>query len=233
MTCDDAGFRHTAGPYLLGTLDEAERARYQAHLATCPACRAEVDHMRPVVAMLDAVPREDASAMEQTPPPVPDTLLPSLLAQAARRTRHRRLAFAGMAAVAAAAIIALAVVVGVGDRSPQTSRVTVARQVEMTPQHDSPIRATAELKSVPWGTEITVRCHYASDTDESAYPNAAPPVYTLQIDGMSGSAHAIGSWSVGASDTTVFTSGTALQRNKIKHIDVVAADGTVVLRSDG
>ncbi len=233
MTCPDARFRHTAGPYLLGTLDEAERAAYQKHLAICPACRADVDHMRPVVAMLDAVPSDDIEAMEATHTRVPDTLLPGLLERAARRSRRRRLAFAGMAALAAAAIVALAVVIGIGGPSSQAQQVTVDNQLAMIPRHDSPIRATAELRSVPWGTQITVRCHYESDAHGSAYPDAKPSIYTLQVDGVAGSAHDIGSWSVSSGSDTEFTSGTALQRNKIKHIEVVAADGTVVLRAAG
>ena len=54
---------HTAGPgherwedstaaYLLGALDDAERAGFEEHLAGCPACRAEVDELLPAARAL-------------------------------------------------------------------------------------------------------------------------------------------------------------------------------------
>ena len=40
------------GAYLLGALDEAERAGFEVHLAGCPACRLEVATLRPAVEAL-------------------------------------------------------------------------------------------------------------------------------------------------------------------------------------
>lgn len=39
--------------YVLGALDTAEAAAFEAHLASCASCRAEVDELRPVAALLD------------------------------------------------------------------------------------------------------------------------------------------------------------------------------------
>jgi anti-sigma factor RsiW len=50
------------GAYLLRALDDAERAEFEAHLAACPACRREVDDLRPAV---EALP---VSAPPVTPP---------------------------------------------------------------------------------------------------------------------------------------------------------------------
>ena len=38
--------------YVLGALDETERAAFEEHLAGCPACREEVDELRPAVEVL-------------------------------------------------------------------------------------------------------------------------------------------------------------------------------------
>jgi anti-sigma-K factor RskA len=50
------------GAYLLGALDDAERSGFQAHVANCPACRQELDELRPAV---EALP---VSAPPVTPP---------------------------------------------------------------------------------------------------------------------------------------------------------------------
>jgi anti-sigma-K factor RskA len=45
-------WRDATGAYLLGALDEAERAAFEEHLAGCPACREEVDLLRPATQVL-------------------------------------------------------------------------------------------------------------------------------------------------------------------------------------
>ena len=53
---------HTA-PYALGALDESDRAAFEAHLATCDICTAEVRELREVAALLGT------AAAQTTPPP--------------------------------------------------------------------------------------------------------------------------------------------------------------------
>jgi len=234
MTCDDRRFQHAAGPYLLGSLDEAERTAYDGHLATCPECRASLESLRPVVAMLATVPHDDLDQVESyaVPPPVPDTLLPGLLARAARRNRLRRLMVGALGAAAAAAAIAAVVLAVDGQESQRPEQATAVQKFVMTPRHDSPVRAIAQLKSMPWGTQITLRCHYRSEGGD-AYRADGAAAYTLQIDGVQGSAHDLGSWSLGAGGDTVFTSGTALKNGQIRQIEVLGPDGSVILTTDG
>jgi anti-sigma-K factor RskA len=60
---DHDALRESAGPYVLGALPEAERAAYEAHLATCAGCAAEVRALRGVVNALPyAVPQMDPPA---------------------------------------------------------------------------------------------------------------------------------------------------------------------------
>src|SRR4051794_21965125 len=42
---DHERWEDAAGTYVLGALPEDERAAYEAHLAVCPACRAETDDL--------------------------------------------------------------------------------------------------------------------------------------------------------------------------------------------
>ena len=50
MTHED--FKDTGAAYLLGALPVDEHAAYEAHLAECPECRHEVDHLAPAVHVL-------------------------------------------------------------------------------------------------------------------------------------------------------------------------------------
>ena len=43
---DHAHWEDVAGAYVLGALPEDEAAAYEAHLETCPSCRAEADELR-------------------------------------------------------------------------------------------------------------------------------------------------------------------------------------------
>jgi anti-sigma-K factor RskA len=49
---DHERWRDTSGAYLLGALDDAERAAYEEHLLACPECREEVDELAPAVGAL-------------------------------------------------------------------------------------------------------------------------------------------------------------------------------------
>ena len=51
-----------AAPFVLGSFDADESARYREHLASCAACREQVAELQPVVDLLPATaPREQAS----------------------------------------------------------------------------------------------------------------------------------------------------------------------------
>ena len=50
------------GPYALGALDEEERASFEAHLATCDICAAEVRELREVAGLLATAARADRAA---------------------------------------------------------------------------------------------------------------------------------------------------------------------------
>src|SRR3954462_4957661 len=60
---DHERWEDAAGSYVLNALPGAERAGYEAHLETCPACRAEVSELRVTV---EALP---VSAPPMLPPP--------------------------------------------------------------------------------------------------------------------------------------------------------------------
>lgn len=101
MTHDDV--RGLSTEYLLGTLDAAERARVDAHLAECAACRAELAEDARV---LDAIGRGVAPA---TPPAA---LRERILSAARAESAPRKSASSAMAWMLAAAAALIALVAG-------------------------------------------------------------------------------------------------------------------------
>jgi anti-sigma-K factor RskA len=128
--------------YLLGELDPAETARFEAALERDAALRAEVERLRPVVTRLDALPSEAWAEVEPPPlrepwaaaespaagTPAPATggespvrRGPAAGAAPSRRRRSRRLVLRpAIAALAATALLAAGTGLGVLlDRDPQ------------------------------------------------------------------------------------------------------------------
>ncbi|MEA2362097.1 MAG: hypothetical protein QOD71_1242 [Thermoleophilaceae bacterium] len=61
-TGDHTTYRDEVAAYLLGALSDAERGSFEAHLASCPECRDELERLRPAA---DLLPR----SVEQLEPP--------------------------------------------------------------------------------------------------------------------------------------------------------------------
>jgi len=145
-------WRHLLGAYALGDLDAGERAGLEAHLESCPECRAEAESLGAVAQLL---PLADPDRFGR-PAPQPSALLGERIAaaignegRARRRRRHRRfgLTLTG-AAVAAAAALAIFVLPGDGGADP-------AQHVEFAALPPG-IHIGATLEPHAYGTEIRV-----------------------------------------------------------------------------
>ncbi|MGH3452928.1 MAG: anti-sigma factor family protein [Nocardioidaceae bacterium] len=88
----DPGVQHTdIGAYALGSLEVDDRRRFEAHVAHCPRCQAELSELSPVAAALRSVPPEIAASMEPATavdPPPPQ--LVDLVRWRAAKDRRRR-----------------------------------------------------------------------------------------------------------------------------------------------
>ncbi|MDA0163831.1 anti-sigma factor [Solirubrobacter ginsenosidimutans] len=75
MTDSHERWEDAAGSYVLGALTDEERTSYEAHLETCPSCRAEVDELRVA-----------AEALPVSPPPLlpPPALKARIMAEVER-----------------------------------------------------------------------------------------------------------------------------------------------------
>ncbi|HEV7616334.1 MAG TPA: anti-sigma factor [Solirubrobacterales bacterium] len=122
-SCRD--WRLLLGAYALGDLAPAERAGLEAHLEGCPDCRAEAEALGAVAQLL---PLADPDRFGQPAPrPSPQlagrieaTIGAELKADKKRRKR-RRFAFgvSGAMVAATAALLAIAILPGGGDGSPE------------------------------------------------------------------------------------------------------------------
>jgi hypothetical protein len=194
------------GAYILGALSDDDRRAYEQHLDVCDECSASVAQLRDLPAALAAVP---ASVLEEEAPP------PSLLASLQRRTRRernrRRWIISGFAAAAAACIVALSVVVALPDHP-------ASHPVAMHAVGDAPITATADIRSVGWGTRIDLVCSYYE-------PVTAGRPYALIVVDRTGAKHTLGSWNLVPGKVAKYGSGTSLPRDQIASVQIATADG--------
>jgi anti-sigma-K factor RskA len=214
MSATHDPFRHDDAAYVLGALDDGERAAFERHLAGCPDCTARVREIEVLPGVLSGIPVEQAGAANT--PAVPDTLWPALVRRASAERRRRRAVVGGLAAAAVAASAVAATALW-----PAGSAPTAPAARAMAPLGAGPLRASAALVSKPWGTEIDLACHY----DTAAAPGYA---YTLVVVDRGGTSQQLGSWTLAPGGTTRFAGGTALPADQIASIQVQAAGQPVL-----
>lgn len=164
------------GAYLLGGLDDGDRAAFEAHLGRCPVCREDLAGLDTLPMLLDALPAADALALAPAPGDTPRPAgvaagtvervpagpspageaaghLPEslpLLHELARRRRTLRRRWAALAGAAAAA--ALAVGLAAGPLLVQAPRPDATYSV----QSGGGLRFSIDMARKTWGTELAV-----------------------------------------------------------------------------
>jgi hypothetical protein len=212
VTAQDS-FVHFDGAYVLGALDPADRAAFEAHLATCPECRARVDEVAGTAALLGGL--TDAEVLSE-PASMPDTLLPGLLRKANQERTRRRWLTTGLATVAAACLIALVTVLW-----PSTNSAGAPAR-ELQAVQASPVHATAALVAHRWGTEIDLYCRY--DGIVPAVP------YRLVVIDKSNKSYDAGSWTLVPGGVTNFSGGTEVPRDQIAKVQITLPNGKPILQ---
>ncbi|WP_051469160.1 zf-HC2 domain-containing protein [Actinomadura oligospora] len=161
--------RTALGVYVLGAIDPAERARVEAHLASCPACRDELAALAGLPALLGRVDVGQIDAVSEPAPGILDGLLARVEAER-RRPWYRRRPAAGWTPLAAAAAVVMAVglvlggvvgrqVAGGPQAGPRPSGTSSAPSETRTATDASThVTASVVLRRGAWGTraEITV-----------------------------------------------------------------------------
>ena len=156
MTCT---MMMSLGIYVLGAAGTAERQRLEAHLPTCPACRAELTRLAPLPGLLAGIPesmRDTArSPGRQTWSPGRQTRSPGRQARRPARVLRpggTRLRAAGAAACLTAAAVTAGFWLSSGSGGQHAAALTLAGANPAT--H---VSATATLTATSWGTSIQLQ----------------------------------------------------------------------------
>jgi anti-sigma-K factor RskA len=215
-------YAHLDAAYILGALDPAERVEFEAHLRTCADCRARVEEVRSVPALLAGLDEsaflDDAEPIIGSPEAPPETLLPGLLRAARRERQRRRILTGGLGLVAAAGIAALILVA-------LPSSATHPKQQRLTALVASPVSASVSLEAKKWGTELDLTCWYNNGADvPTGYK------YGLTVVGADGKPDNLGTWELEPGSKITFPAGTALAPDQIKSVRITKPDGTAILQ---
>ncbi len=216
MSNHDDPFADFDGAYILGALSDEDRQAYERHLATCDSCAASVRSLGRLPVLLGTV--DDPNDLVTAPAP-PPTLLPQLLREVRRTKLRRRWYAGGIAAAVAACLVVITVFFARADSG------VGGHPVAMQSIAASPMRATADIRAVPWGTSIELKCSYEQGW---AYPSNA--AYSLVAVDRAGQKHDLGSWRLVTGGVTTFDTGTSLRRDEITRIVIRTAAGTDVLQ---
>lgn len=207
-------FAHDDAAYVLGALSPAQRRAFEEHLETCPDCARSVRDLAGMPGLLAGLPAE-AYAEPEDLPPLPDTMLPTLLDRVGRaRRRTRLLAWAG--AAAAAVVLAVALTVALLGRGPDPQHLAGSPPAQTMQQvGQDQLTARVSLQQVAWGTKMQLTCRYAGTWVQ---PGAS---YALRVHTKDGRTQQIATWQALPDRTTQLDAATSVDPDDIASVDVV------------
>lgn len=233
MTCE---FAHLDGAYVLGSLAASERTEYERHLAGCDECSRAVRELAGLPGLMSRVSLEVLEPSGEREP-VPETLLPAVVAEV-RRSRRRRLG-AVAAVAAAAAVIVVAGVVGVvvttlddGDQAPEalpTTSETTAPAERMQSLGSGRVSGWVSLTEKPWGTRIDLTCTYRGGNYQGHGGDSRWTVYALFVRTTDGKIEQVGTWRAESGAEMQVTMAAAAKPEDIEEVVVKTAEGRSVL----
>jgi hypothetical protein len=227
---DDDRYVTWDAAYVLGSLSSAERREYEAHLATCPQCRAAVSELSGIPALLAQLGPEGVHALDDVQPELPP-LRPEVLDSLVDRVRwqRRRSRWVTLAAVAtAAALLAVGLVIAVRPQIVGLETYTpeeTSQALEMAKVSPTPINATISLTGFGWGTRIDMACTYG----DWGQRDAPPQNLGMVVVGRDGTHTQVATW-LGLSGATALPSAnTPMQKDEIAAVQLVSPDSGKVL----
>jgi hypothetical protein len=222
--------------YVLGSLTDADRGEYEAHLRGCPSCRQSVDELSGMPAIFGHLTPDEFAAIDEAAseaPPLNPRVLPSLVATVRRRRRNARLVTWGALAAAAAAVV-IGVLFGVQLHWGAPTSVQAksdASAVTMTRVAQTELTATVAVSSHGWGTQIDMNCLYPQEPNTSA-PDRDGPVDKLAmvVVARDGSHDQLATWMAVKGVHATPAGSTSRPIDQIATVEIVAADtGNVLL----
>jgi anti-sigma factor RsiW len=213
--------------YVLGSLSASDRREFEAHMATCPACREAVADLSGVPALLSQLDRAEVAAIDESgrgpsaTPELSPELLPSLLATVRWRRRRTRVA-TWVASSAAAAVLGVGVLVGVQGYSSTPAQPVTASQ-PMAQISTSMLTSTVQLVSQHWGTSINLKCVCLAPL------TAHHDTLAMVVVGRDGSQTRLATWVAVPGHTATPAGSISTPVDQIAAVQIVSADNGQVL----
>ena len=216
--------------YVLGSLSAVDRREFEAHLATCPACRGAVAELSGVPALLSQLDGDEVAAISESDAAQPATpemspqLLPSLLATVRWRRRRTRVT-TWVASAAAAVVLGIGVFVGVQGHPSTPAAQPAASAQPMAQVGTTLLTSTVSLSSQHWGTFINLKCVCL------APQNARHDTLAMVVVGRDGSQTRLATWVAEPGHTATPAASISTPVDQIAAVQVVSADtGQVLLQ---
>jgi hypothetical protein len=221
--------------YVLGSLSDADRRKYAAHLRGCPSCRQSVDELSCMPALLGQLTVDEVASLDDVgSDALSPRVLTSLLANVRRRRRNARLATWAVAA-AAAVVMVIGVLAGVQfhpDAPTSVPSRAEASTLTMTPVAHTELTATVTVTGQSWGTQIDMDCTYPSETGTSAPDGDEPPgKLAMVVVGRDGNHDRLATWMAVKGERATPDGSTSMPIDQIATVEIVSADtGNVLMQ---
>ncbi len=216
------------GVHMLGALDPEEAVLVEAHLATCPECRAEFDELSGLTALLGRVSEED---IEQAAKP-PQAVLDRLVAASAKRHRATRIML-GLAASLVAVALGGTAWLAVG-RSQNATTSAAAPAASSDGPMDAAGRGVLDSQQSEALAATPAQSSLAKDVPQAApsasalrSPAATGSPAPIPLTGRSGQVRAELVMIPGGEGTTVEISLTGVPDGTSCRLSAIGTDGTV------
>ena len=168
MNPDHDDLRRLLGGYLLGGLDDADTDRLDAHLRDCDECRDELERLAPIPELLQrlpdaqrAFPGSAEAPVSMSARPTPENVEGLLRRMRAERSRESRVARVRWLAAAAVVVVAAVIGIGVIRTNRETPGPSVLPSAELvTAQFEaaegSGLSGEAVLTPKTWGVSVAL-----------------------------------------------------------------------------
>jgi len=209
---------------------------FERHLPGCERCRRSVTELAGLPGLLGRVPREQVEAPLPFEP-LPETVLPALVA-AVRREQRRRTVLVTLGAAAAVAVVALGATALQGARddgptpqpqavpSSSTQPVATARPMDVLVNYG--VSADVSLTQANWGTKVSWICRYADR--EGDYTGGHAYRYNLVAFTRVGETEQVGSWWAKPGETYPGSNTIAVNLDDIEKLELQNDSGKAILR---